>query len=290
MVLSRRTSGACASSSNATGGGAGVVTKFHPFAEKMPPPRKTGNKTADADDEAKMVMLKELLSECLNDLSLVVPCYATLRLRLLEASVDIEGQEFSGVKQFRNLDPDFLIEHVEKWSGLSVQVLVGLLKNDQLAIVQMASFATGLPVGLKWSGELFDKVVASRFLDQRAVFLGGRLKQAVGENLVKDQQLNWSMGCYRLLFNESGRMDYVLFVNGDKVPVGKDVFIFKNAVSLTDNYSDTSAALLQPPHEPLKLINFFLTTGLGPFKFKLFAKKECRVRQGSQSGSHSPGG
>ena len=186
-----------------------------------------------------------------------------------------KGQEFSGVKQVRNLDPDFLIEHVEKWSGLSVQVLVGLLKNDQLAIVQMASFATGLPVGLKWSGELFDKVVASRFLDQRAVFLGGRLKQAVGENLVKDQQLNWTMGCYRLLFNESGRMDYVLFVNGDKVPVGKDVFIFKNAVSLTDNYSDTSAALLQPPHEPLKLINFFLNTGLGPFKFKLFAKKSA---------------
>eukprot|EP00969_Alexandrium_andersonii_P101739 4490463-Alexandrium_andersonii.AAC.1 len=93
--------------------------QLHAFAAKLPDPKKTGNQLIDSDRSDKTQMLRELLSECLNDLDHVPPLFAKLRDRQrFQGTAD--DLEFSDVKMFRNLSVDFLVNFITARSDLTV--------------------------------------------------------------------------------------------------------------------------------------------------------------------------
>lgn len=54
---------------------------LHPYATKCPFVKRTGNATADEDNESKTQLLREVISACLADLNHVGPLFNKLRER-----------------------------------------------------------------------------------------------------------------------------------------------------------------------------------------------------------------
>ena len=73
------------SPSSSCGSPFGVSTGFglHPYAEKLPRPKVVDDENVDTDNEAKYLMLQELVSKLLFDSSHILSMYSALQKRLL---------------------------------------------------------------------------------------------------------------------------------------------------------------------------------------------------------------
>ena len=61
-------------SSSSAGHAAGRATRLHhPYADKCPQLEKTGNRVVDEDNDSKIQLLQEIISDCLLDVNHINP-------------------------------------------------------------------------------------------------------------------------------------------------------------------------------------------------------------------------
>lgn len=252
---------------------AAAPSDLHPFAQKLPMPKRTGNHSYDEDMEAKALMLKEMLSTCLLDLSHVPPLYAKMRERVRQQASPNEDIEFRDVKALRGLDPDFVVDFITRKSDLMLEEVIALMKKDSDAPLQIMAFGVQLPLSLRWPPALFSREATYRFLNQRTKEAGNRLEKIKGHGTVARGALTWAKGCYKPSFDHHGRMEKVTHWNGDVVIVPPELHINKTNAAIVDNWSDTAAAISQPLISPVKFINLFASSNTGPYKYNIYQKK-----------------
>lgn len=248
---------------------------LHPFAAKLPSPKKTGNHSLDEDQGAKIRMLRELISDCPQDLSAVPPLFTILMERRRAADTPSDDVEFKGVKNLRNLDPDFVVSFLANKSDLTVGEIVTATGHDAEVPFQLLCFASQLPMGLKWAMALFSKEVTYRFLSLRVVDVGDRLAGFKGKGGSQRGRIDWTVGCFTPIFGESGRMERVKHWSGDDIIVPDGLIIMKATSSITENWHDMSAAILQPFVPPVRLCQLFQSAGTGPWKYIVIQEKSA---------------
>ena len=178
------------------------------------------------------------------------PLFSKLRERKRLAAGGSDDVEFQGVKQLRQLDTDFVVMLITGRSDLGVAEIVQAMSHDPEVPYQLLAFAAQLPLSWKWPAGLYCKEAASRFLGGRAVDCGSRLRNFKTLEGLKDQTVNWTVGCDIPIFNKPVRLEKTKHCSGDKVAVPGSVIIQNENASVAENWSDTSAAILQPFMSP----------------------------------------
>lgn len=276
-LISKALAARRAASASSASAKAGHLNDFHPFAKKLPAPKRTGNSVIDGDNTAKCDMLKELLTVCLNDLSNVPPLFTKLRERQRAQGQASDDADFADVKQFRQLNADFLVNFAATLSDLSIEDIVGGMQHEPDLPQMLASFETQIPLSFRWSETLASKEITYRFMSARSKEVGDRLRGFKGRGGMAHGRLDVSKLCYELMFDDAGRLTRIKHCTGDVAEVGALVHIYRTNSKITENWSDMAAAVHMPPLPPVKLSSFFLATGNGPFKFRIIQKRSNEV-------------
>lgn len=240
--------------------------KTHPYAERLPPPRKTGDELVDCDSTARHDMLKQIVSECLDDDSHVPLLFSTLRKRIT-AQHQTDGvessQRFKALTTFKSIEQEWLVEWIVSRSDLIVTDLVGARTHDQDAVPILASWMTQLPLMMKLPSDLFIKVVMKRLLDDRDQKCGHRAQTFKSRGGLKpDGSLNLLQMSYRPDFTADGHLTKLTHCSGASIDVS-DTMITSRWV-LADNYSDYNSAFKKDPMPLVKAFLFFKQSGIGP--------------------------
>lgn len=250
-----------------------AMSTLQAYVKKLPSPKKSGNALIDTDTDAKCQMMRDIITECMTDMECIAFLYAQLRERQRKQAEGEGDATFKDVRQFKNLDADFLVNFAAKRSDMTVDEIVSCIPQDAEAPQQLVAFATQLPLTLRWPAALRSQELTYRFLQARANDMGDRIKDFKKRGgLLSNNGFNWTKGCYQLAFGETGgKLVSITHCLGDKVAIGDEVHIFKTTCSLIENWSDMSAAILQPPYPPLKLATFE-TPPSGPYRFRHITK------------------
>lgn len=70
-------------------------------------------------------------------------------------------------------------------------------------------------------------------------------------------------------------MERVKHWSGDEIIVPDGLIIMKATSSITENWHDMSAAILQPFVPPMRLCQLFQSAGTGPYKYNVIQKKSA---------------
>lgn len=248
---------------------------MHPYAARMPPPKRTGNALIDSDNQSKVDMLKEVVSSCLADLSHVPVIYSKLRERQRLSFSSLSDQDFMDVKQLKQLPTDFLVEFVAARSDLTVDEVVRAMSYDPDVPAQLVAFETQLPLSLSWPDILRCRELTYRFLDHRSHECDSRLKGFKAAGGLNDQgAINFAMCSYHLTFTD-GRLSEIKHCSGDVHQVDPEIHIYQKNAELLENWSDMNATIVMPaPNPPWLIAKFFLHSNNGPYnKFKIITKK-----------------
>ena len=243
-------------------------TRHHQYAERLPPPRKTGDELIDGDAHTRYDMFKQIVTECIEDDSHVPALFSCLRKRM-QAQSQADGvessQRFKVLTTFRSIEAEWLCEWVSSVSDLSVMDLVTARRFDGDAVLFLASFATQIPLRLNMPPECFVKGVLKRLLDSRTALLGRRLSVFKASGGIKsDGSLNLLQLAYRPVFDSDDRLTSLLHCSGKEVAV-PEALISKSWV-LVDNYSDWNAHFRKDPMPPVKCHLFYKgSAAAGPY-------------------------
>ena len=88
---------------------------MHPYAEKLPRPRLSGDDLVDGDAMARHDLFKELISECLMDDSHVPVLYSTMKKRKdqsRQAQGVVSDHRFVALTTLRSVERDYLVGRV----------------------------------------------------------------------------------------------------------------------------------------------------------------------------------
>ena len=253
---------------------------LHPTAMAIPAPDKTENPLFDGDQAAKHVMLQELVSGLIRDMSHVPDLYTRYKKRVsLAADAPQGAMAKDTMKPFttaRGMELDFLMGQLVAQADLTLAHLEQLRKEDEESTLQLMVFETQLPLTLKMLPDCQMKPVMQRIWGTRRMQCGFRLLHFVRDGgITDDYRLDWKKrGCYSPLFNVDGMLSAILHISGDRINIDKSGIT--NKFSLVDNYSDWLAAFDFAPQQPTPLWKFFKGSNKGPFR-------HCRLTSGCQT-------
>lgn len=262
--------------------GAGLVVTgiaTHAAAKKLPQPKRTGDEMVDSDARARYEMFQAMVSELIADDSHVPSLYALLRKRRQQQSaqgaLDAAMLFKSPNPTVKNVEPDWLLEILEKHSDMNMRQIVATQKNDPESIVNLICFATSFAPQLRMPSTCQVRPVYRLVIERRIAECGKRLSKWVAKGgLLPSGALNWRNGCYSPTWTEQGNLKSIKHVEGDEV-FPEHIGITKAGYTLQDNWSDWAAAFCRKPMPPVKLSVFFKTgkgeAPKGPFKNPQFS-------------------
>ena len=230
----------------------------------------------DSDNRANMVLLREMVSGCLNSLDMVLPLY-TKYLEMCRTGGDEEDVEidFGGVNTLRQLPPDLVVDEVAESSDLEVADIVQCMKYDAESAHHLLSFWTQLPLRFPWAKALCSREMSHRILCALGSEMGNRLANVKSTGAFEANGfIDWAkVGCYIISWSgETGRLESIRHCSGDVYEAEPHVHIYRSAAHVEENWSDFCAFIRIDPLPPVKLHDFFKKGMAGPYKVRHFSK------------------
>ena len=271
------------SPSSSCGSPFGVSTGFglHPYAEKLPRPKVVDDDVVDTDNEAKYLMLQELVSKLLFDSSHILSMYSALQKRLLSQSKQVESD---ANKKFDTAATIGGLTQIAKnydwfWMDVAEHTDIGPTKlnvADALnpdSTLQLWQFDTQISLNLKTTPELLVKPIMKKIATACREMHGNRLKDVAKLNPIDSVKgVLWGavpgIGAYSYEFGEDGFLEKIRHCSGDEVSIPEGQSVITKKYKACELYLDWSAAFVFPNLPPIRLHTFFKAAKSGPYKYQ----------------------
>lgn len=249
--------------------------RLHPYALKLPSPIKSGRELEDEDSEARFGMMKYVISELLKDTTHVPAVYSLLQRRLNIKSAELDcgsSEQFEKLSTVAATDLEWVVATVERFSDMTVADIVKTKSIDEASPRHLFTFMTQLPPQLKLPSTLKLKDVFLRFVCDLDHQNGTRLSNFKRKGGFKmDGRLDWTQGCYKLLFSKDKKLAKVQHTGGDEVDATR--YPITTDWVLCDNVSDWGAYVQLRPLPKVPLHSLFNETKQGPYQGVNFSQK-----------------
>ena len=231
---------------------------MHPYAEKLPRPRLSGDDLVDGDAMARHDLFKELISECLMDDSHVPVLYSTMKKRKdqsRQAQGVVSDHRFVALTTLRSVERDYLVEWIVSVSDLTLEDLGKALRYDTDAAHILTSFATQIPMLMRIAGHCIIKAVLRRVLNRRDQCMGQRLKTFKARGgLQQSGALNFAIMCYRPVYVDNMLARLVHCSGLEEVVEGTHI---TDDWVIHENWADYGAYFKRDPMPPVKMCCWF---------------------------------
>ena len=236
---------------------------LHPYAEKLPRPKVVDDENVDTDNEAKYLMLQELVSKLLFDSSHILSMYSALQKRLLSQSKQVESD---ANKKFDTAATIGGLTQIAKnydwfWMDVAEHTDIGPTKlnvADALnpdSTLQLWQFDTQISLNLKTTPELLVKPIMKKIATACREMHGNRLKDFAKLNPIDSVKgVLWGavpgIGSYNQ-FGEDGFLSLIRHCNGDEVLIPEGQSVITKKYKACELFLDCFCFCSESPTDPL---------------------------------------